>query len=87
VIILEASDLMHARFRANLEEVDQNAEFAEGHVLGDEHAAMIPENMIGRMLSLDQARRLIGRMAGGTPKRPAPPSVGAGRRRVRRIAR
>lgn len=65
VIILDASDLLHARFRANLEGLDHDAEFAEGHELDDEYAAVVPKNMIGRMLSPDEARKLIDWIEGG----------------------
>jgi len=42
VVILEAPDLIQARFRAKLEGVDQGAAFAAGWELDDERAAPVP---------------------------------------------
>jgi hypothetical protein len=67
VIILEATDLLHARFRANLEGLDRDADFSEGHELDDERAAAVPKDMIGRMLTPAEAARLIERMERAEP--------------------
>jgi hypothetical protein len=46
-------------------------------------AELVPANSIGRLLSQDEAAKLIRRIERGIPKRPAAPSV---RRQVRRHA-
>jgi hypothetical protein len=51
VIILKSSHLMSARMRAAVKGMDQGADFAEGHQLDPETAALVPASAIGRMLS------------------------------------
>ena len=46
----------------------------EGHELGDA-AELVPANAMGRMLSQDEAAKLIRRLERGIPKRPAAASV------------
>ena len=54
---------------------------AEGHELDEAAAALVPETAIGRMLSTEEAAKLIRRPERGIPKRPAAASV---RRMVKR---
>jgi hypothetical protein len=60
--------------------VDQGADLCEGHQLGDA-AELVPANAMDRMLSQDEAAKLIRRLERGIPKRPAAASV---RRAVKR---
>jgi hypothetical protein len=81
VVILDSSHLIQARMRAVVEGIDQGADFAEGHELDPETAAMVPATAIGRMLDQDEAATLIRRFECGIPKRAAAASV---RRAVKR---
>ena len=72
---MDSSTLVHARFRAAVEEIDQGADFAEGHELDQKSAAMVPATSIGRMLDQDEAAALIREIERGIPKRPAAASV------------
>jgi hypothetical protein len=81
VVILDSSHLMHARVRAAVEGVDQGADFAEGHGLDPETAALVPASAIGRMLSQEEGTALIRRLERRIPKRAAAASV---RRAVKR---
>jgi hypothetical protein len=47
---------MHARMRAAVEGIDQGADFAGGHELDPETAALVPVTAIGRMLPMRKAR-------------------------------
>jgi hypothetical protein len=58
VVIVEASSLPQARMFAALRSIGRVAHFAEGHLISEERAALIPEDFIGRMLSSDEARKL-----------------------------
>jgi hypothetical protein len=51
VITLDSPPLIGARVRAAVEGIDQGAEFAEGHELDRDTAALVPATAIGRMLS------------------------------------
>jgi hypothetical protein len=75
VIILESSHLMSARMRAAVEGIDQGTDFAEGHELDPETAALVPASAIGRMLSQDEGAALIRRLERRIPKRAAAASA------------
>ena len=75
VVITDAPDLLQARFRAAVKGFDEGKTFGEGHELDPEHERLIPDNIRDRMLTLDEASRLIRRLSRVTPKRPPAPSV------------
>jgi hypothetical protein len=58
VVIIEAGELLEARMLAAIAGLDELADFSEGHELSAQHRAMVSANMIGRMLSADEAIRL-----------------------------
>jgi hypothetical protein len=71
VAIMEAPSLMHARMRAAIDGMNTGATFAEGHKLDDDHAARVPRNLVGTMLSRDEAAALLDRIEHG--ERPSGP--------------
>ena len=58
VVIVEAGELIEARMLAAIAGLDQLADFSEGWELSAQHRAMISANLVGRMLSPDEAARL-----------------------------
>jgi hypothetical protein len=58
VVIVEAGELYAARMLAAISGLDKLADFSEGWELSAQHRAMISANLIGRMLSPDEAARL-----------------------------
>jgi hypothetical protein len=81
VLIIEAPDLLQGRFRAGVFGLDEEADFAEGYEIDAEREAAVPKNMIGRMLSLDEAYRVIRRLENAITKTPPARSVRRGRRK------
>jgi hypothetical protein len=71
VAIIAAPSLYHARMRAAVDGIGRAANYSEGKELDAEHAALVPKEHLGRMLSPEEARQLIDRMgvakAGGAP--------------------
>jgi hypothetical protein len=59
---MEALSLMHTRMRAALDGMNAGATFAEGHKLDADHAARVPRNLVGTMLSRDEAAALLDRI-------------------------
>jgi len=65
VVVREAADEPQACIRANINRLDQGPEFAAGCELDDEQAALVPQDMLGRMLSPHEAHELIDRIECG----------------------
>ena len=51
--------------------LDQGAQFHEGQKFDEASAALIPDSEIGRILSLDEATKLIRKLEREIPKRAA----------------
>jgi hypothetical protein len=62
VMIVKFASLIHARLRAALDEADAGLEFAKGHELDEKTAGPVPTKSIGRMLSIEEAGKLLGRL-------------------------
>jgi hypothetical protein len=71
----DSSHLLQARTRADVECIDQGADFAEGHELDPETAALLPATAMDRTLGQEEAAKLIRRFERGIPKRAAAASV------------
>jgi hypothetical protein len=78
VVLIDSSDLLHARLYADLAGQGVGCAFAEGHALDEAWRRHVTAGMIGRLLSPDEARGLLERIerADPTPKRPPAPSTG-----------
>jgi hypothetical protein len=61
-MIVKPASLIHARLRAALEEADAGVEFADGQELDEKMAGLVPTKSIGRMLSIEEAGKLLGRL-------------------------
>jgi hypothetical protein len=69
VVILDSSSLLQASFRATVDGTAQEARLYDGHELDHNSAALVPPDAIGRMLSLEEAGKIIRQIEGGFPKR------------------
>jgi hypothetical protein len=74
---------LHARVKAAVLGLDQEADFAEGHELGDEIATWVPANLINRSMPLVQAHGLIRHLERADPIPKRPPALSIRRRRGR----
>jgi hypothetical protein len=74
VVIMEAPSLVRAGLKA-IRGVGAGATFAEGHELSADQAALVPTGKIGRMLSADEAERLLSKLEAREPgvERPRQP--------------
>jgi hypothetical protein len=72
-VIMEAPSLIQAGLNAR-RVVGAGATFAEGHELRADQAALVPAGKIGRMLSTDEAERLLAKLEGQTRRRAASPA-------------
>ena len=87
VLILDSWSVTQARFYSAVKGLDQGAQFREGQKFDEASAALIPDSEIGRILSLDEATKLIRMLEREIPKRAAAASVkrrGSVRTRARR---
>ena len=71
VLILDSWSVTQARFYAAVKGLDQGAQFREGQKFDEASAAPIPDSEIGRILSLDEATKLIRKLEREIPKRAA----------------
>jgi len=86
VLIAEASHLLGARLRADIEMPGLDDNFVVGRELNGSLAEGIPEDTIGRMITAAECTKLIERID-PIPKRPPAPSVRRkGTRRPQRIS-
>jgi hypothetical protein len=70
VVIIEAPSLIQARLKAAAGGVEGGAPFAKGHLLGAEMVPLVPPTQIGRMLSGNEAAKLLARFEGLKNRRP-----------------
>jgi hypothetical protein len=70
VIITDAPSLIQARLKTAVRGIDAGAPFAKGHLLGTELVALVPPTQIGRMLSGNEAAKLLARFDGLKHRRP-----------------
>ena len=59
VVIIEAGELLEARMLAAVDGLDKGGDFAEGHALNRHCGAMVSSRLVARMLSPDEANRLM----------------------------
>jgi len=70
IAIVEAPSLYHARMRAAVARIGKAADFFEGLEIDAAHVRAIPQEMIGKLLSPEQAAELKGRLSNGGPVSP-----------------
>jgi hypothetical protein len=59
VVIIEAAELLQARMLAAIDGLDKLADYSGGYELSAEQTAMIWPNLIGRMISPEEAARVL----------------------------
>jgi hypothetical protein len=65
VVIMEAHALIDARMKASLKGLENGVAFAEGHRLDDAASkALVLPKQLGRMLSVEEAKRLLEEIEG-----------------------
>jgi hypothetical protein len=65
VVIIEAHALIDARMQASLKGLEDGVVFAEGHRLDDAASkALVPPKQLGRMPSVEKAKRLLKGLEG-----------------------
>jgi hypothetical protein len=62
--VIKATSLLQARMLAAVLKIGFVSQFANGHQLSPELAALIPDDCIGRPLSLDDATQLYAQLEG-----------------------
>jgi hypothetical protein len=79
LVVIDAPDLLQARFKAAVYAMDRGLEFASGHQLDPLSAEQIPASMIGCLLNqgdLRKLQRLLMKLQGMLlKKKPLAPSV------------
>jgi hypothetical protein len=73
IAIVEAPSLYHARMRAAVAGIGKAAEFSESLEINAAHVRAIPQELIGKLLSPQQAAELKGRLLDGGPIGESPP--------------
>jgi hypothetical protein len=73
IAIVEAPSLYHARMRAAVARIGKAADFSEGLEIDAAHVRAIPQELIGKLLSPEQAAELKGRLSNGGPVEESPP--------------
>jgi hypothetical protein len=89
VLIIEASQLLGARLRADVDMPGLDQYFVDGFELDGAIALRVPEDTLGRMMTAADAANLIERLMLGdpTPKLPSSPRTVRPRARLRRTAK
>jgi hypothetical protein len=72
IAIVEAPSLYHARMRAAVAGIGKAADFSEALEIDAAHVCAIPGELIGKLLSPEQAAELKGRLSNG-PIEESPP--------------
>jgi hypothetical protein len=73
IAIVEAPSLYHARMRAAVAGIGKTADFSEGLEIDAAHVRAIPHELIGKLLSPEQAAEVNGRLSKGGPVGESPP--------------
>jgi hypothetical protein len=72
VVVIEAPSLIDARLRAALEAVEAGVDFAEGHEIDTVRAGLVPPERLERLLSIEEANRLLKDLMKSTNRNPGP---------------
>jgi hypothetical protein len=68
VAIIQAASIYHARLLAAVRGIGRAVDYSEGNEVDAEHAALIPQDCIGRLLSPEEARQLMDRIGSALPQ-------------------